>query len=135
MTSAVLVDTDVMSFIIRDQAHASLYRKHLDGRILAISFMTQAELLRWSVQNAWGDRRQAELLEHLSYSAVYRVDDELCDTWAWTMASAAWSGNPIQCADAWIASTALRYDLPLVTHNRRHFAHVQGLNVISEAPL
>jgi len=44
------------------------------------------------------------------------------------------SGRPIATADAWNAATALLLGLPLVTHNRSHFAHVAGLTIISEAP-
>ena len=42
-------------------------------------------------------------------------------------------GHPINAGDAWIAATALRHDLPLVTHNRSDFEHIPGLAVISEA--
>lgn len=34
----------------------------------------------------------------------------------------------------WIAAIALRYDLPIVTHNRRDFSDIPNLIVISEAP-
>jgi len=29
------------------------------------------------------------------------------------------AGRPIECGDAWIAATAIRYGLPLLTHNAR----------------
>jgi predicted nucleic acid-binding protein len=38
----------------------------------------------------------------------------------------------IQCADAWIAATALAYDISLVTHNGKHFLNVDNLTVIIE---
>jgi predicted nucleic acid-binding protein len=41
-------------------------------------------------------------------------------------------GWKIQSGDAWIAATALLYNLPLVTHNAADFADVSGLTVISE---
>jgi tRNA(fMet)-specific endonuclease VapC len=41
-------------------------------------------------------------------------------------------GRPVDPSDAWIAATAIRYNLPLVTHNRRHFDGITGLQVISE---
>jgi tRNA(fMet)-specific endonuclease VapC len=43
-------------------------------------------------------------------------------------------GRPLQAADAWIAATALIQDIPLVTHNRRHYDGIRGLTVLSEAP-
>jgi predicted nucleic acid-binding protein len=42
------------------------------------------------------------------------------------------AGRPIERQDAWIAATALYLDLPLVTHNARHFASVPGLQLITE---
>jgi hypothetical protein len=35
-------------------------------------------------------------------------------------------------ADAWIASTAIVYDAPLITHNGGDYSGVPGLNVITE---
>jgi hypothetical protein len=34
----------------------------------------------------------------------------------------------------WIAACAVRYGIPLVTHNRRHFEGIPGLEMICEAP-
>jgi tRNA(fMet)-specific endonuclease VapC len=39
-------------------------------------------------------------------------------------------GRELTHADAWIAATALAYDLALVTHNNQHFAAVDGLQLI-----
>jgi tRNA(fMet)-specific endonuclease VapC len=38
--------------------------------------------------------------------------------WAEVTVAAQSRGRRIECADAWIAATALRHDVPLVTHNR-----------------
>ena len=40
-------------------------------------------------------------------------------------------GRRIECADAWIAATALLHGVPLVTHNRGDYAGVAGLDLIS----
>jgi len=41
------------------------------------------------------------------------------------------AGRRIECADAWIAATALLYAVPLVTHNRSDYLGVPGLTLIS----
>ncbi len=41
-------------------------------------------------------------------------------------------GKPIGMADAWIAAVAVMFDIPLVTHNRKHFEDVEVLKIISE---
>ena len=40
-------------------------------------------------------------------------------------------GQRIECADAWIAATERRHDVPLVTHNLGHYLEVPDLKVIS----
>jgi tRNA(fMet)-specific endonuclease VapC len=47
------------------------------------------------------------------------------------MAAARRAGRPIGPADAWIAATALRYGVPLVTHNPSDYTGVPGLSVLS----
>jgi tRNA(fMet)-specific endonuclease VapC len=41
------------------------------------------------------------------------------------------AGRRIECADAWIAASALLYDAPLITHNRADYLGVPDLIVIS----
>jgi tRNA(fMet)-specific endonuclease VapC len=56
---------------------------------------------------------------------------DLCHKWAEVMVAAQAVGRRIECADAWIAATALLYDAPLMTHNRSDYLGVPGLNVVS----
>jgi len=56
---------------------------------------------------------------------------DLCRKWAKVMAGAQAAGRLIECADAWIAATALLYPAPLVTHNRSDYLGVSGLTLIS----
>ena len=54
-------------------------------------------------------------------------DDAMSWEWARIMSR---KGQPISSADAWISATAVRHDLPLVTHNPRHF-QIEGLEVVT----
>jgi predicted nucleic acid-binding protein len=49
-------------------------------------------------------------------------------------AAAERRGRVIAANDGWIAATALYAGVPLVTNNQRHFAAIDGLQVISAAP-
>jgi predicted nucleic acid-binding protein len=40
-------------------------------------------------------------------------------------------GRRIDCADAWVAATALLCGAPLITHNRNDYLGVPGLSLIS----
>jgi predicted nucleic acid-binding protein len=42
-------------------------------------------------------------------------------------------GHPIDLGDAWIAASALRHAIPLVTHNQKHYEHIPGLQLIAES--
>jgi len=57
----------------------------------------------------------------------------LCTKWAEVMVAAQSRGYRIERADAWIAATALLYDLPLVTHNRSGYRGVPDLTIISHS--
>src|SRR5712692_10797518 len=123
MMSAVL-DTDVVSFLFKRDTRAEGYRKHLTGKLLVISFMTLAELDRWALERNWGEARRRQMEEHLGNFVVHPFDRALCLKWAEASHSARRKGRPIQCADAWIAATALSYGIPLITHNASDFAGV-----------
>lgn len=130
---AVIVDTDVTSYILKEDSRAELYRPHLLGLPKMISFMTLAELRGWEFQYNWGERRKKKAREFLADFAIIYSDEKLCEIWAEIMSDARKKGRPIDKADAWIASVALMFDIPLVTHNRKHFENVTGLQIISEA--
>ena len=126
----VLVDTNVVSYLLKGDSRGDLYRVHLDGKPLYISFVSAAELYRWAVQHNWGTGRIATLREKLAHYVVLPYDDQTAWEWARVMST---KGHPIAPGDAWVAAGAIRHGLPVVTHNRKHFEHVSGLRVISEA--
>src|SRR5438105_8525493 len=115
---AAIVDTDVVSMLFKGDSRAFAYRVHVTGRLLGISFMTLAELERWSLERDWGPKRKLELAEHVAHYAVLPVSRELCVKWAEVAVAAKRRGRPIQTADAWIAASALYYQVPLITNNR-----------------
>ena len=130
----VVVDTDIVSFFFRGDSRAAQYQPHLDGRLLLIAFMTVAELERWALARNWGPARRAALAAHLAPFVIRHSTRELCLMWARVTDEARRAGRSIATSDAWHAATALLEDVPLVTHNRRDYAGVSGLRMISEAP-
>jgi tRNA(fMet)-specific endonuclease VapC len=128
---AAIVDTDVVSMLFKGDTRALAYRTHVTGRLLGISFMTLAELERWSLERGWGPKRKLELAEHVAKYAVLPVSRELCVKWAEVSFAAKRRGRPIQTADAWIAASALYYQVPLITNNRSDYSFIQGLTVLS----
>jgi tRNA(fMet)-specific endonuclease VapC len=130
--TTLIVDTDVISFLLKGDTRAQLYRPHLQGQTLALSFMTVAELYQWAYVRRWGERKIARLEEQLRRYVIVPFDNELCKQWASICVQRRQLGRPISVQDAWIAATALRHRCPLVTHNGDDFSGITGLEVISE---
>jgi tRNA(fMet)-specific endonuclease VapC len=130
----LLVDTDVISYFFKKDTRAALYEPHLRDKLLYVSFMTRAELERWMIARQWGERKREQLRLYLQDYAMLVPDDLLCRRWAEVFEQVHESGAHLGVSDAWIAATALRYGVPLVTNNRKDYAAVSGLTVISEAP-
>jgi tRNA(fMet)-specific endonuclease VapC len=133
VNGVVVVDTDVVSFLFKGDTHAEAYRQHLQGKTLAVSFMTVAELYQWAYVRNWGEQKLAQLEERLRSYVVVPYDHELCKQWARICADRQRLGKPISVQDAWVADTALRHRCLLVTHNGKDFADIIGLMVVSEA--
>ncbi len=129
---AVVVDTNVVSYLFKKDTRGDLYRPHVEGRIGIIAAQTRAELELWMRERDWGERRRTELREDLQRYVFAPFDEAMCEGWARAVDSARRVGRPILVADAWVAATALAYSVPLVTHNPDDFAGVAGLSVISE---
>ena len=129
--SAIVVDTDVFSYLLKRDPRAKLFLSHLDGRDLILSFMTVAELDSWVIQRRWGEVRIAQLESAIRNCIVYPSSRVLCRKWAQVSSDCRAKGKTIHCADAWIAATALTADAPLATNNAGDYSGVDGLTIIS----
>jgi predicted nucleic acid-binding protein len=130
MTPAV-VDTDVVSFLFKNDSRAQLYLPLLKNRDLLVSFMTEAELEQWILLANWGERRVQRFQEFMRGFASVPSSRDLILRWADAMVAARGNGRRIEAADAWIAATALLYDAALVTHNPKDYLGVPNLIVLS----
>lgn len=128
MSRRVVVDTSVVSYLLKKHPLARHYWPFLEGRYIGISFMTVAELYRWPLERNWGERRLSMLMDHLADYVILPHNDAI--NWEWARIKSM-KGRPISDSDAWIAATAICYDTPLVTHNARHFLHLNGLEVLT----
>lgn len=129
--NAVLLDTDVFSFEFKGDPRISPYVRHMAGARLCLSFQTVAELRYWADVRNWGTRRKQSLEISMRRCAVVPSDDVMSTLWAAVMFECRRSGRPIECNDAWIAATAIRHNLPLLTHNHHDVAGIQHLQVVS----
>ena len=127
--SDLLIDTNVVSFFIKRHRLAEPYRPLLLGFDLAVSFMTVAELNEWAIAAKWGVGKMGRLRVSLAAYTVLLPDHEMCRQWADIRCRRR--RRPISVSDAWIAASALCYDLALVTHNPDDFEGIPGLKVLT----
>lgn len=127
----VVVDTDVLSFIAKSDTRAKLYESEMIGRSLCVCFQTVAELRLWALVRRWGQSRQAQLDALLQRFVVLRYDSPMAQHWAQVTAHRRHLGRPIKCGDAWIAASALRHGLALLTHNAKDYSDVPNLRIVS----
>lgn len=131
---SAVVDTDVFSFVFKQDSRMSVYKPHLDGRFLFLSFMSLAELELWALVGKWGQTKKSQLAASIKRYSIYHSSPDLARRWAETVHISRRAGRPISAADAWIAATALHLDVPLITHNASDYEGVKGLTIISEGP-
>ena len=131
----VVVDTCVVSYLYSGVPLAEKYRERIGEDDKAISFMTLAELYYGILKRNWSDAKRDALLAHVRQDyGIFPFDHALCVRWAEVREQSRPTGRQFSVADSWIAATALLYDAPLVTHNRKHFEVLEPeLTVISES--
>jgi len=128
VTNKILLDTCVVSYVLKQDSCAAEYEALMEGFTPIISFMTLAELYRWPLERNWGETRSKQFFHALRQYTVLPFHERVCWHWAELCAK---KGRPMPEDDAWIAACALAFDVPLLTHNRKDFAHIQGLDLFS----
>ncbi len=132
----LLVDTNIISFLLKGDSRINFYEEHLRNKQLAVSFMTVAELYQWAYLKNWGEKRIYLLENKLQEDyLVLPCNITTCQYWAKVRTLCQSKGRPISTQDAWIAAIALQYQLPLVTHNPKDFISINDLVLITSVTL
>ena len=133
MTAAArLLDTNIVSYVMRGDELARVYAPHIRGRLLAIGFITVGELYFGAEKARWGEKRWRKLEQTLRGFVVIPYDNEVAHSYGRLMAAERQAGRTIGPNDAWIAACALRHQVPLVSHNAKHFKEIASLSLITE---
>ena len=111
---AVLVDTDVYSYLMNGKGYAALYKPHVEGKLIAVSFVTVGELYFGAYRKSWGPERLADLKDRLRSVTIVPYDEMLCLTYARIKAAMQSKGNVIGPNDLWIAASAIQPHSPPV---------------------
>jgi tRNA(fMet)-specific endonuclease VapC len=130
MDNIVLLDTNIIIYLLNDVSYADLYRPYLQDVIPAISFMTVAELYEGAFRAGFNTKTYRKIIETLDRYYIIPFNEEIGKHFG--QIRAARRNRPISVPDALIAATALAYNLPLITHNKKDFDSIAGLEIISK---
>lgn len=125
-----LIDTDVFSYMFKADARGTAMARRIGTAQMHLSFMTVAELLRWTLARGWGESRKRQLHESIGRCVIVPYHAGVVEAWARITDERSRGGRPIACGDCWIAATSVVHKLPLVTNNKSDFAGIAGLRVI-----
>lgn len=133
----VVVDTDVYSArLLPNSALARRYEPLLAGRIEFVSFQTVAEVRYGALLGGWGTARLRRMEAEMARTEVVHSGSDLIGTYAELRVACQRVGHALaqreHDADRWIAATALRLAIPLVS-NDGIFKNTPGL-VFETAP-
>ena len=129
--SKLVLDTCIVSYLMRGSREAEEYAPYVEGKLLAISFITVGELYYGAEKRNWGQPRRNQLETTLRNFVVVPYDHEIARCYGRLVAERTRDGNPIALNDAWIAACAVRHGVPLVTHNAKHFRDIAALSLIT----
>ncbi len=120
----ILCDTNILiDFYKNDPAVVAELRKIGQSNI-AFSVVTSGEM----IYGALNKRELAQILKDLSHLTVLEIDSSICRIFLQLMEQYSLSHN-LTLPDAIIAATALHYNVPLYTLNRKDFKYIQGLQL------
>ncbi len=129
----IVIDTDVFGAdLIPGSRLAQLYEPVIVGRPAFISFQTAAELRYGALLRAWGPARMLKLESKIAVAEIVHSGPELVFTYAQLRVDCQRIGHALSQrahdADRWIAATAVRLGIPLVS-NDGIFRGVPGLQL------
>ena len=129
----VLLDTNVVSYLMKGGRFADAYARHVQGRLLAITFITVGEFYFGAEKANWDKTKRRQLDETLHNFVVIPYDYEIARCYGRVVNERRRLGRQISSNDAWIAACAVRHGTPLLTHNARDFENITGLELITES--
>lgn len=103
----------------RNSQRAAAYRGAINDDAIVVSFVTITELRFGALRAGWGELRRSGLERDLAKLVVVQPDDQLMRICAELRASCQRAGHglshKIHEADRWIAATALRLAVDLIS--------------------
>ncbi len=126
-----LVDTDWVIDHLHGRSQVVKRLEELAPEGIGLSVVTLAELYEGVFYSTTPQDNEKVLQDFLDGVEVLTLDDSICRIFARERGKLRAAGMLIGDIDLLIGSTAICYDLTLLTNNRRHFERLDGLSIIS----
>ena len=124
-----LLDTDFIVALLRNNNDAIKKAAILEDKSLKISVLTFYELVEGCFRSRYPEKAFAALLELISPFEEINIDRDICFAEGKISASLKKEGAVIGDDDTLIGSTAVLYNLTIVTRNTKHFAKIPSIKM------
>jgi tRNA(fMet)-specific endonuclease VapC len=131
MTVRYLVDTDWAIHYLNDHPAISQRLDELKLEGLALSVVSIAELYEGVYYSTDPTGNAQDLQDFLGGVSILGLDVETAQVFGRQRGRLRAARTIIGDFDLLIGATALRYDLTLLSNNRRHFELIEGLRLLS----
>lgn len=127
-----LIDTDwIIDHLKGKDEGVKRKIKELRSSGIGVCIISLAELYEGVYGSKDSEQHQEELDKLLSQFSVLELDRDICKVFGRERGKLRQQKKMIDNFDLLIASTALHYNLKVLTNNRKHFERVEGLEIIS----
>ena len=125
MTDSAAVDTNAVIQLL----NRSLHPRVLGFDEILVPKIVVGELLFGAHNSDRVEDNRRRVFSFLNRVSLLDIDTEIADLYGRIKAQLRRNGKPIPQNDVWIAATAMRHGLPLVTDDQ-HFERIEGLITI-----
>ena len=127
MTKRYLLDTDICSYLIRENPLSLLEKFKENQREIYVSSITVAEMLFGAAKKG-SEKLRAQIMRFMSLVQMVDWDFDAADSYAFIRNNLERIGLPVDNMDMMIAACALSKGFVLVSNNARHFEKINGLD-------
>ena len=131
MNASYLVDTDWAVDYLNGQERTRRRLEELGNNGLAFSMISLAEVYEGIFYSHDPEKNERGLQDFLRYVTVVNIDEETSRLFGRERGRLRAEGKRVADFDLMIGVTARQHDLTLLTNNRKHFEHIEGLRIES----
>jgi tRNA(fMet)-specific endonuclease VapC len=124
-----MLDTDILSFLIKGQTQVGAKYRALGRNSICISAVTEGEIWYGVAKNSPGIDKLSRLKLLMASVKIMTIDSDVAAIYGELRGHLEKNGQPIGPNDFWIAAHAMSLGATLVTNNVREFKRIKGLKV------